>query len=319
MEMRRAQSAPQFIGSSKNVHPSIRLDKMLKSDDALYRPGENPQRGDAFVRHMVAFGRTRPSTGFISESRAARPLPESRVNNDASNIPPTWNDSHPDPREGSYNIAEPPIPDATFTELYRNHGLMTVSERYREFLYMKEKEKQWRADKRALSEYNKKKMILTRKHKSGIEGIDSFTQPGTENFAEEREIFLRNQAYKEAHAMRRKEFLTEKSYATDEAALRYWGEPVDENPNKIPGMSQTMTQGRGHTIPVQNKFTTPDVHPFRYLDTHSRLFPKQAPKWNPERALALMTHDCRNRRHDLISGKDYPSYKKIKHVDGPIS
>jgi len=306
VEMQRAQSAPGLIrGSGRNVHPSMRLDKMLKSDDALYRPGDQPQRGEAFVRHMVAFGRTRPSTGFIAESRAARPLPESRVNNDASKLPPTWNDSHADPREGCYTIPEPPLPDASFVALYQNHGLMTASERYREFLYMKEHEKQWREDKRALSEYKKRKMVLTRKHKSGIVGIDSLTQHGTENFPEERANLLHEQACFDTHDRRRNEFLTNGNYATDEAALRNWGEPVEN-------------QSRGHDIPLQRKFNTPEVHPFRYLDTHARLFPKLAPKWNPERAMALMMHDSRGRRHDLISGKDYPSYKRLHHSDGPV-
>jgi hypothetical protein len=251
---------------------------------------------------MVAFGRTRPSTGFVTESRAARPLPDPRVVNDASTLPPTWIDSHADPREGSYVVKEPGMPDNTYVECFQNHALMTPSERYREFVYMKNGEKKWREDKRALAEYKKKKMVLTRKHNSGIVGIDSLTQEGTENFVGERENMLRDEEYRGAHASRRKQFLTDKNYATDEAALRNWGEPVEEIP-------------RGNCIPLQNKFIKKEVHPFRFLDTHERLFPHGAPKWNPARGMALMSHDCRGRRHDIISGKEYPSYERLQHRD----
>lgn len=306
MEMRRAQSAPHSLYERKGVHPTIRLDGMLRKDDALYRPGEQPIRGDAFVRKMVAFGRTRPSTGFLSESRAGRPLPESRVVNDASRLPPTWIDSRADPREGSYVLTQPPKPDNTYFECYKNHGLMIPSERYREFLYMKEAEKKYQKDKRALSEFKKKKMILTRKHVSGIVGVDSLTQEGTENFQEERENLLHEHDYREAHAERRQHFLAEKNHATDEAALRHWGEPVEEKGRQ-----------RGKTIPLQNKFTNPAVHPFRFLDTHARLFPNLAPKWDPDRAVALMMHDCRGRSYDLISGKDR-GYKELKHRDADV-
>jgi len=301
MEMRRAQSAGALIGSNRNSHAAIRLDNLLRKDDVLYRPGEQPERGDAFVRKMVAFGRTRPSTGFMSESRAGRPLPETRVNNDASDLPPTWIDSRADPREGSYVIKKPEMPDDSFIELYKNHALMLPSERQREFQYMKHAEKKWREDKRAVSEYKKKVMTLTRKHRSGIVGVDSLTQEGTENFAEERENLVRDAAYRDAHGSRRMEFLAKKNMATDEAALRHWGEPLEENP-------------RGLHIPLQRKFVKPDVHPWRYLDTHARLFPNLAPKWDPNRALALLTHDNRCRNYDLISGKD-PGYNTLRHRD----
>merc|ERR1719313_667111 len=99
------------------------------------------------------------------------------------------------------------MPDNSFQECYKNHALMLPSERYREFLYMKEAQKKYDKDKRALSEYKKKKMILTRKHISGIVGVDSLTQPGTENFADERANVLRDQACKDAHATFRKDFL----------------------------------------------------------------------------------------------------------------
>merc|ERR1719313_2631310 len=112
------------------------------------------------------------------------------------------------------------MPDNSFQECYKNHALMLPSERYREFLYMKEAQKKYDKDKRALSEYKKKKMILTRKHISGIVGVDSLTQEGTENFADERENLLQDKAYGDAHAERRKHFLAEKNRATDEAALR---------------------------------------------------------------------------------------------------
>lgn len=301
MAMRRAQSAGALIGSKKNCHPTIRLDHALRTDDALYRPAEQPIRGDAFVRKMVSFGRLRPSTGFQTESRAARPMLDPRVVNDASDLPPTWSDSHADPREGSYVIKEPEMPDPSFVEMYKNHALMTPSERYREFLYMKESEKKWREDKRALSEYKKRSMILTRTHSSGILGVDSLTQEGTENFGEQRENMLRVTAYKDAHDARRKKFLTEKYHASDEAALRHWGVHLEENP-------------RGSSIPTQNKFIKKDVHPSRFLDTHTRLFPILAPKWDPERAVALMMHDCRGRGHDLISGKER-SYTRLQHRD----
>eukprot|EP00746_Dinoflagellata_sp_MGD_P167034 gnl/MRDRNA2_/MRDRNA2_97339_c0_seq1.p1 gnl/MRDRNA2_/MRDRNA2_97339_c0~~gnl/MRDRNA2_/MRDRNA2_97339_c0_seq1.p1 ORF type:complete len:329 (-),score=54.47 gnl/MRDRNA2_/MRDRNA2_97339_c0_seq1:57-1043(-) len=300
--MRRAQSAPNnLLEKRTGVHPALRLDSLLTKSDALFRPGDQPVRGDAFVRKMVAFGRTRPSTGFLSESRAGRPLPESRVVNDASCLPPTWIDSRADPREGSYVIQQPGNPDNSYFECYKNHGLMTPSERYREFLYMKEAEKKYKQDKRALSEFKKKKMVLTRKHISGIVGVDSLTQEGTENFVQEREHLLHDQGYRDDHAERRHHFLAEKNHATDEAALRHWGEPMEENP-------------RSKSIPLQTKFTKPEVHPFRFLDTHARLFPHHAPKWDPNRAVALLMHDCRGRGHDIISGKER-SWNEVRHRD----
>lgn len=304
MDMRRAQSAGALLEKRSGVHPALRLNNHLTSSDELYRPGEQPVRGDAFVRKMVAFGRTRPSTGFLSESRAGRPLPESRVVNDASRLPPTWIDSRADPREGSYVIQEPGNPDNSYFECYKNHGLMIPSERYREFLYMKEAEKKYKEDKRALSLYKKKKMILTRKHISGIVGVDSLTQEGTENFPEEREVYLREKAYSDAHADRRKSFLEEKNHGTDEAALRHWGEPTNEIK-------------RGRDVPLQNKFIKPEVHPFRFLDTHARLFPNLAPKWDPERAMALMMHDCRGRSHDIITGKER-GWTELQHRDADV-
>jgi hypothetical protein len=59
---------------------------------------------------------------------------------------------------------------------------------------------------------------------------------------------------------------------------------------------------RSTDIPMQRKAVDPDVHPFRFLDTHNRIFPDEVAMWDRERAATLRSHDVRHKGFDIISG-----------------
>merc|ERR1712139_59832 len=57
-------------------------------------------------------------------------------------------------------------------------------------------------------------------------------------------------------------------------------------------------------MPTQRKRVDPEVHPFRFLNTHARLFPDIQHFWDPERARVLRRNDVRNSQHNIITGAD---------------
>merc|ERR1712039_7250 len=61
---------------------------------------------------------------------------------------------------------------------------------------------------------------------------------------------------------------------------------------------------RSRDICIQRKRVDADTHPFRFLDTHDRLFPQFNPSWDPDRAQASRSHDVRHKTHNIISGTD---------------
>jgi len=185
----------------------------------------------------------------------------------------------------------PAEPDNSFIELYKNHNLMTPSERYRDFLKIRDGEKQWRADKRAKADYKKRVLVLERQHRTGVLGVDSMMHEGTENYIRAQQEHRCESEQREAFGERRHEFLANQRRASDEVAHRDYGEPVKN-------------QARGSSVPLQRKLVDPTWHPHRFLDTHNRLFPSHAPIWDPERAMSLLTHDRRGRDWCLITGKE---------------
>lgn len=276
------------LGASRGAHPTMRLDSFLKSTDPGYQHAEAPTQGDRFIRKMATYGQIRPSVSFVSEARAIRPVKECGAM-DMSTLPHPLMDPKGDPREGTFEIPPPPAEvDDSFIKMYQNHSLMLPSERYKEHLLMKAGEQKWREERDAVFRYRKRMTVLERKHPEGILGIDGPTHPDTLLY-KDRYQHLAAQAERKANiAENRFGNLHAQNYSDDAVAMRSYGTD--------PGLE------RSKDICIQRKCIDPEQHPFRFLDTHARLFPKYSPTWDPERAAALRSHDVRDRQHNIING-----------------
>ncbi|CAJ1374946.1 unnamed protein product [Effrenium voratum] len=278
------------LGASRGAHPTIRLDSFMKSTDPCYQHAEAPTQGDRFIRKMATYGQIRPSVSFVSEARVVRPMKESGAM-DMSVLPNPVMDPRGDPREGTFEIpAPPPEVDDSFIKMYQNHSLMLPSERYKEHLKMKAGEKKWREERDAIFRYRKRMNVLERKHPEGILGIDGPTHPDTMLYRDRYEHFAAQAERKAAQAEHRFAQLHGQNYSDDAVAMRHYGtDPLLE---------------RSQDVCIQRKRVDPEQHPFRFLDTHSRLFPKYSPTWDPERASALRSHEVRDKAHNIINGAD---------------
>jgi hypothetical protein len=206
-----------------------------------------------------------------------------------SNIPATFNDPQADPRALTLEYPAPKGVDTSYLKLYENQSLMMPSERQREFLAMKNGEKQWRADREAIFFDKKRHQMIERHHKQGVVGIDGPNYEGTKLYAGIREVNEMRRSKSETHAAGRKAHLAHQVRSSD--YLRNYGEPPPAS------------MARSADIPVQRKNVDPEVHPFRFLDTHERMHPHDTPFWDPERAKCLRSHDVRKRTFNIITGE----------------
>eukprot|EP00440_Ansanella_granifera_P053667 gb/GFBE01058180.1/.p1 GENE.gb/GFBE01058180.1/~~gb/GFBE01058180.1/.p1 ORF type:complete len:341 (+),score=63.27 gb/GFBE01058180.1/:1-1023(+) len=292
-----ASAGGMALGGSRGAHPSMRLDAFLKSTDPGYQHAEAPTQGDRFVRKMATYGQVRPSVSFINESRMVRPM-KAHTAVDMSNLPHHRHDPRGDPREGTFEIpAPPPEVDDSFIKMYQNHSLMLPSERYKEHLAMKAGEQKWREERDAIFRYRKRMQVLERKHPEGILGVDGPTHPDTILYRERHEHLKAQAERKSLHAEGRHANLCAQTHSQDATAHRDYGSD--------PRME------RSKDVCIQRKCVDPEAHPFRFLDTHERLFPKYTPSWDPERAAAIRTHDVRDKRHCIISGTDNSVQYKV--------
>merc|ERR1719492_504417 len=194
-------------------------------------------------------------------------------------------------KEGTYQIPQPTKePDDKFLKLYRNTSLMLPSERYKEHLYMKEAKKQYDKDKEAIFMYRKRVQALEKLHPNGIVGVDGPLHPGTRLYAD-RQTHLLGAADRHAeHEEARFYHLAERMASDDATACR------------LPDRAHSMPRSRD--IGMQRKCVDHELHPHRFQGTHERLFPKNLPTWDPQRARALRGHEVREMRHNIISGTD---------------
>lgn len=278
------------LSGARGTHPALKLDSFMRSTDAGYQHAEVPTAGDRFIRKMATYGQVRPSVSFTSGPRVSRPFKDHGAI-DMSNMPYTWNDPRGDLREYSLEIKPPPKDvDTEFIKLYKNHSLMLPSERWKEHLKMKEAEKQWHIDRETIFKYKRRINVLERKHQEGIVGVDGPTFPETQLYADRHAHLAAQEERSQNHAQRRFEYLAERKRAEDAVTNKDWG----SDPN-LP---------RSQDICIQRKCVDPETHPFRFLNTHERLFPTYVPAWDPDRAAALRSHDVRDRRHNILNGAD---------------
>jgi hypothetical protein len=282
-------TALNLLKGSKGTHATLRLDGFMKGTDPLYAHSEDKAHGDAYVRRMAIHGHQRPSPAFTAEGRAHRMFMGKESALDMSNLPPTWNDPKSDPREGTLEYPEPPQVDTTFMAAYENHNLMLPSERFREHLSMKDGERKWREDRAAIWTHNKRKRMVERHHKQGVVGVDSPLHEGTKLYAGHRDRFEGQVSRSARHASERRDHLEFQMSASDAASFRNFGEPSNAHI-------------RSSDIPLQRKHVDPDHHPFRFLDTHNRIFPDEVALWDKDRARTQRSHDVRHKDFDIITG-----------------
>lgn len=281
-------AASLALKNSRGAHPTTRLDAFLRTTDSGYQHGEAQTTGTSFVRKMATYGQVRPSVSFTSESRAQRVWKEGSAI-DSSNLPPAWSDPRGEPKELTF---EYPLPPADINEdhfaMIRNQSLMLPSERYREHIAMKAGEAKWKKDREDAFLYKKRMQKIERDYQQGIIGVDGPLFPGTKLYEQQR-AFLEQQA--EQRGMKseaRFQHLAHQKRADDATAMRDFGTPATH-------------LARSHDIGIQRKCIRPDKHPFRFLDTHDRLFPTYVPLWDPERAATLRSHDVRDKKHNHLN------------------
>lgn len=288
---------------NRGAHPTTRLDTFLKHTDPGYRVAEQQSYGDRFVRKMATYGHVRPSVSFTSESRAARPNDCSQATIGASNLPPTWNDPKGDPKEGTFSFPPPPLEvNSDFLKMYENKSLMLPSERRAEHNAMKEGKKKWEEDRKNLFLYKKRMRILERQFPAGILGVDGPMYPDTKLWERERAYYANNSERLARHAEGRFENLADKFEADDATAQRDYG--------NHPQMERSQEMG------MPRRRVDPSIHPFRFLDTHNRLFPQAVATWDPERAYALRSHEVRDKRYNIINGSDNGLSYNVLHAEG---
>mmetsp|Transcript_6872 Transcript_6872/g.19259 ORF Transcript_6872/g.19259 Transcript_6872/m.19259 type:complete len:305 (+) Transcript_6872:72-986(+) len=277
------------LSSTRGAHPTMRLDTFLRNTDTSYQPAEGATQGDHFIRKMATYGSIRPSASFAAEPRVIRPMQEHQAI-DKSHLPANWNDPREDdPRHGTLSIPQPPKEvNGDFINAFKNDALMLPSERYKEHIYMKEAQEQWKADRAATFNYKKRMTILERKHPEGILGMDGPLHPGTRLYAQQRAHLVAAAERKEAHSQARFAHLHDQSRADDATACRHYGSD--------PGLPRSMDVG------IQQKQVIPAAHPHRFMDTHDRLFPGHLPTWDPERAKVARGRDVRDKQYNIING-----------------
>mmetsp|Transcript_119497 Transcript_119497/g.315917 ORF Transcript_119497/g.315917 Transcript_119497/m.315917 type:complete len:312 (-) Transcript_119497:51-986(-) len=287
-----ATAGSAALRTTRGAHPTLRMDAFLRNTDATYQHAEAPQGGDRFIRQMATYGNVRPSPCFIAEARARRPVINTDTAMDMSSLPAPWNDPTGHKKEGTLVVPQPSGDGVSnaFAEMCKNDALMLPSERRAEAKQIVAGEKQWREDRQALFKYKKQIRTLEMKHPDGVEGIDGPMYPETRIYAEKR-AQMQDRAHKlQTHAEGRFARLERQMGADDATTRRNYG----TDPN----------QHRSEDICAQRKFIDREVHPVRFQDTHSRIFPKYVAVWDPGRAQALRSHDVRDKSHNIVSGGD---------------
>lgn len=285
-----ATAGSMALQRNRGAHPTTRLDSFLKSTDVVFQHGEAPQQGDRFVRKMATYGQVRPSVSFTNESRAQKPFKEQHAVDMSSLANPAL-DPKGDPRQGTLEIPLPPADiDSSFVKMRDNHSLMLPSERYAEHLAMKAGAEKFKQDNEAARLYKKRLLVLERHYPHGVQGIDGPHYPGTNLYAQ-RQDQLHHQADRQGrHADGRHDHLHHQGQSNDAVSMRNYAEPHNLR--------------RSEDICIQRKNVDPEKHPFRYLNTHERLFPSHVPTWDPHRAAHLRSHDVREKSHCHLTGKD---------------
>jgi hypothetical protein len=283
----------------------MRMDNFLRSTDVVFQTAEAPQQGDRFVRKMATYGQVRPSVSFTSESRAVRPFVGANVM-DMSSLPAPMLDPKGDPREGTLEYAEPsPIIDSSFVKMLNNHSLMLPSERLKEAKMIKAGKAKFEEDRDNLFRYRKRLQVLERHYPNGISGIDGPTYTDTKLYAQRREQLVAAEHFHGAHAAGRHDALA-KPRQTSEAL-------TNDDPCKPHNLK------RSEDLCIQRKSINEERHPYRFLNTHDRLFPSYTPSWDPVRASMQRSHDVRDKQHCIISGQDNSlSYKVAPKWDDNI-
>lgn len=240
------------------------------------------------MRKMATYGQVRPSVSFTTESRAQRSGKDVCAI-DASNLPPVWADPRGEVKELTFEYPLPPQGiDEGHLALHRNQSLMLPSERYKEHLLLKAGTKQWQQDRQDAFLYKKRMQKIERQYQQGIVGIDGPLYEGTKLYEQQREFLQAQGEAKSQKAEGRFHHLAHQQRADDATAMRNFGTPATH-------------LARSHDIGIQRKCVRPDKHPYRFLDTHDRLFPTYVPLWDPERAGVLRSHDIRDKKHNHLN------------------
>jgi hypothetical protein len=237
---------------------------------------------------MATYGNVRPSPFFISESRARRPVKTDGM--DMSSLPAPWNDPKGLKKEGTLVVPQPcgDGVNNAFAEMYKNDALMLPSERRAEAKQIIAGEQQWKEAREALFKYKKQIRTLEMKHPDGVEGIDGPMYPETRIYAEKRAQMQARGQKLQTHAEGRFVHLEGQMGADDATTRRNYG----TDPK----------QRRSEDICVQRKCIDREEHPCRFLDTHSRIFPKYVAVWDPDRARNIRSHDVRDKSYNIVNG-----------------
>lgn len=211
---------------------------------------------------------------------------------DASNLPAVWADPRGEPKELTFEYPLPPEGiNEEHLKLYKNHSLMLPSERYAEHLVMKAGTKEREQARQDAFLYKKRMQKIEREYAQGIIGVDGPLFPGTKLYEQQRAFLEHQSEAKSAKAEARFHHLAHQARADDATALRDFGTPATH-------------LARSHDVGIQRKCVREDRHPYRFLDTHDRLFPTYVPLWDPERAATLRSHDVRDKKHNILNQSD---------------
>mmetsp|Transcript_20926 Transcript_20926/g.52881 ORF Transcript_20926/g.52881 Transcript_20926/m.52881 type:complete len:294 (+) Transcript_20926:152-1033(+) len=276
-------------------HEAERMDRMLKERDGFYR-SQNHRDSDAFSRTLPlanCHGSSRPSPAFTCEGRDRKQAPPM----DMSNKPPLWYENYQgDRREGVHKLPGFHPINQDHLEIFNNFAIQLPSERRREHQRLKEGILHANKAKAELSAFKRQSKLVQRHHKNGLLGIDAPTRPDTELYRERYDMY---KAQEEAsHAPQRAEFLREKNKTNDAIA-----NPVHDNVRNELGRFPA-AQPRSHDIPIQRKDVDSVRHPYRFFDTHYRLFDSSDQGREVTRAKALRTHEMREKHYDILNFAD---------------
>merc|ERR1712194_288342 len=183
-------------------------------------------------------------------------------------------------------------------EIFKNFQPQLPSQRRQEHKRLKEGIEQYNKGRNEIFNMKKQFRTLQRKHSSGILGIDGpMSKEKSSLYSERQNNYILQEEKRAREAQKRFSQLQDKMKSDPSiTGETYLALENGEMPNKnLP---------RSHDIPIQRKNVDWVKYPYRYFDTHERLFASETTVWDPARARAKRSHEIREKHYDIVNHCD---------------
>merc|ERR1712194_614833 len=180
-------------------------------------------------------------------------------------------------------------------EIFKNFQPQLPSQRRQEHQRLKEGIEQYNKGRNELFTMKKEFRTLQRKHSSGILGIDGPMSKDKSSLYSERQENYQMQEEKRVREAQKRFVMLQDKMKSDPSIT---GETYLAQPGELPDVP------RSHDIPIQRKNVDWVRYPYRFFDTHERLFASETTVWDPSRARAKRSHEIREKHYDIVNHCD---------------